>query len=77
MIRVIALILAGLVCAFGVAQIGMGLSIAQGWIIEPEPGRYLGSKTTGEWIDSGIYKMVGALAFGLLVALIKPSKRKS
>ena len=47
-------------------SIAMGLSVATGAIIEPEPGPFLGNKTSGEAIDSGIYRIIFAIALGVI-----------
>jgi hypothetical protein len=44
----------------------MGLTVATGLTPEPTPGYYLGSKTSGQAIDRGIYYILFAIAVGVL-----------
>jgi hypothetical protein len=59
-------IVAGLSFGLGILGIVMGLTIATGVVVEPSPGAYVGAKTTGQWIDRGIYMLVFAIILGVL-----------
>ena len=54
-----------LIFIFGILRIAMGIAVATGTIVEPEPGYYLGNKTSGEWIDLGIYYSLFAIVLGV------------
>lgn len=63
-------ILAVLAIAFGVLRIVMAIAV----LSSEDPGsaaRYLGSKTTGQAIDQGIYTIV----FGILVGVLTDISR--
>lgn len=62
-------IAAVLVFIFGLLSLLMGLGVATGIIVEPEPGHYLGSRTSGEAIDQGIYRILFAIALGILTEI--------
>jgi len=59
-------IAAALILIFGILSLCVGLSVATGTIVEPEPGMFLGTKTSGQVIDRGIYKIIFAIALGML-----------
>jgi hypothetical protein len=59
-------IVAALTFAMGIVALTMGLTIATGGVVEPTPGEYLGTKTTGQWIDRGIYTILFAILVGVL-----------
>jgi len=75
-----ARILAVLALVFGLLRVVMGFSIA--WI---EPGeareaaraRYIGSKSTGEVIDKGIYTILVAVALGTLAEVGVSLRKRS
>jgi len=57
----------------GAVRIGAGFWVATAF---PDPAdyaaataRYLGSGTSGEWIDSGLYMIAAGVAFGLLTRI--------
>jgi hypothetical protein len=74
-------ILAPIIIIFGVISLLMGLGVATGFIVEPEPGRYLGSKTSGQAIDQGIYRIIAGIVIGAIAeignAIIKKSESGS
>ncbi len=72
----IARVVSVLIFLVGLARAAIGLAIASGSIIEPEPGAYLGNSTTGEAIDRGILYMLIAVFLGVL-AEISHSLRKA
>ena len=59
-------VLAPLIIVFGVTSLLMGLGVATGVIVEPEPGRYLGSHTSGQVIDRGIYRIIVGIVIGAI-----------
>ena len=65
----IARVIVAIAIIMGVLSLAMGLSIATGIIVEPEQGRYLGNKTTGQMIDKGIYTIIFAVALGVLAEI--------
>jgi len=58
-----------LIFILGVMTFLMGVSIATGYLIEPEQGRYLGSKTTGQAIGFGLSSILVAMTMGMLVKI--------
>ncbi|WP_120635330.1 hypothetical protein [Ruegeria sp. EL01] len=71
-------ILAVLAIAFGVLRIVMAITV----LFSEDPGstaRYLGSKTTGQAIDQGLYTIVFGILVGVLtdVTTIDSSHRKA
>lgn len=69
-------ILASLILLFGVISLSLGLGVATGIVVEPEPGAYLGNRTSGEAIDQGIYRIIAGLVVGA-IAQIASSVSKS
>ena len=61
-----ARVIAVIAFALGVLSILLGLAVATGVVVEPEPGGYLGSKSSGQAIDRGIYYIVFAVVIGVL-----------
>ena len=59
-------IIAALAFALGLLEIAIGLAVATGVIAEPEPGRYLGGRRSGEWIDGGFYRVIFAIMIGII-----------
>jgi len=53
-------------CVGGLLMVVIGLSIATGAVVEPQPGHYLGSKSSGQVSDAGIYTMVFAIILGVI-----------
>jgi len=62
-------IAAFLVLVFGCLQLAMGIGIATEFIVEPTPGRYLGSHTSGQTIDRGVYAILFAIILGILTEI--------
>ena len=62
-------VLAPIIIIFGVISLLMGLGVASGVIVEPEPGRYLGSRTSGQAIDQGIYRIVAGIVIGAIAEI--------
>ena len=61
----------------GILRFSMGLSIATGVIVESEPGRYLGTATSGEAIDKGLLYILIAIILGVLVEISKAVHEKA
>ena len=59
-------IIAALAFALGLLEIAIGVGVATGVIVEPEPGRYLGGRTSGESIDGGFYRVIFAIIVGII-----------
>jgi multisubunit Na+/H+ antiporter MnhB subunit len=59
-------VLAPIIIFLGVWTLFLGFSVATGFIVEPEPGRYLGSKTSGQKIDQGIYLVFVGIVVGAI-----------
>ncbi len=64
-----ARVIAGLALLLGILSLVMGFTIATGIVVEPEQGRYLGNKTTGQMIDKGTYTIIFAVALGVLTEI--------
>jgi hypothetical protein len=62
-------IAAGIVFVYGLLILLMGIGVATGVIVEPEPGRYLGSHTSGEAIDEGIFRILFSIGLGILAEI--------
>ena len=64
-------IVAVLAMIWGLLSVGIGVSIAVGdaGSIEQDLAKYAGKATTGELIDSGIYKILFGIAFGMLAEI--------
>ena len=69
-------IAAVLIIVLGLISLAMGIGIATGKIIEPEPGMYLGSRTSGEAIDDGIIRIVFGIVIGALAEIGRISFKK-
>jgi hypothetical protein len=64
-------VVAGILLVIGISSVAIGLGVAAGIIVEPEPGRYLVSKTSGEAIDRGLYYVFIAICLGVLTDISK------
>ena len=62
-------VLAPIIFIFGVISLLMGFGVAYGIIVEPEPGRYLGNKTSGQLIDQGIYRIIVGIVIGAIAEI--------
>lgn len=65
----VARIVAVIAVILGVLSLLLGLAVATGIVVEPEPGRYLGSKTSGQAIDRGVYYIVVGIILGSLAEI--------
>lgn len=54
-----------LIAVFGLLLVMMGMGVASGFLVEPEPGRYLGTKSSGETIDNGVYYILIGVFLGV------------
>lgn len=73
----IATACAWLTFAFGCMQLPLGVGVAFGFVVEPEPGRYLGSKTSEQAIDAAITIVLVAIALGTVAEISRKLKRDS
>lgn len=64
-------VVAALALFYGATSIAMGLSVASGIVVEPQPGAYLGSKSSGKWIDNGFVGVLFAIICGILTEISK------
>lgn len=70
----VARLIAGLALVLGVFRLGIGLYVAS---IEPKEAReaararYIGSKSSGQAIDQGIYVILFAATLGTLTAIAR------
>jgi len=62
-------IAAFLVLVFGCLQLAIGLGVASEFIVEPTPGRYLGSRTSGQMIDRGVHVILFSIVLGILTEI--------
>jgi hypothetical protein len=62
----VARVVAAIAFVLGGLGVLMGFSVATGLTSEPTPGYYLGSKTSGQAIDRGIYYILFAIVVGVL-----------
>lgn len=62
-------LIAGVVFALGCMQIAIGFGVSTGLLVEPRPGLLLGSSTSSQAIDSGILKVLAAVAFGVVTEI--------
>ena len=72
----IARVIAGLAIIMGLSSIAKGLSIATGFVIEPEVGYYIGNHTTGEVIDKGTYQFIFGVTLGVLTEISRSLFKK-
>ncbi len=62
-------IVAALTLICGILVFAMGLGVATGVIVEPEPGRYLGSTSPREAIDRGLLYALFGIILGILTEI--------
>ncbi|MCV0426818.1 MAG: hypothetical protein K5905_15260 [Roseibium sp.] len=62
-------LIAGIVFILGCMQIAVAFAVSTGLMVEPSPGLFLGNSTTGDAIDSGILKILAAVAFGIITEI--------
>jgi hypothetical protein len=67
----VARIIAVLALVFGIIEVLLGFSIANGWMgmSAADLDRYAAAATTGEVINRGIYVILGAVALGTLAEI--------
>ena len=65
-------VLAPLIILAGVISLLLGLGVATGFILEPEPGRYLGSYSSGQAIDKGISRIIIGIVVGAIAEIGYP-----
>ena len=59
-------LIAGIVFILGCTQVAMAFAISTGVVVDPRLGLLLGGTTPGDAIDSGILKILAAVAFGII-----------
>lgn len=70
-------VVAIIILTFGVLQIGVGILAATTDIQVNEAGiPMVGNKTSGQTIDSGVYKMLFAMALGILAEISRSIGKK-
>ncbi|QFT31369.1 hypothetical protein FIV00_12825 [Labrenzia sp. THAF82] len=69
-------LIAGVVFFLGCIQIAVAAGVAMGAIVEPRPGLFLGQATTEQAIDSGIMKILAAVAFGVITEISRSVEKK-
>ncbi|MES0882747.1 hypothetical protein [Roseibium sp. SCP14] len=62
-------LIAGIVFVLGCIQFAIGFGVSVGLVSEPRPGLFLGTSTSAEAIDSGILKILAAVAFGVITEI--------
>jgi len=68
--------IAGVVFFLGCMQVGLAAGVALDIIVEPRPGLFLGNMTTEQAIDSGLMKIMAAVAFGVITEISRSVERK-
>jgi hypothetical protein len=68
--------IAGVVFFLGCMQVGLAAGVAMGAIVEPHPGFFLGTMTREQAIDSGLMKIMAAVAFGVITEISRSVERK-
>lgn len=68
--------IAGVVFFLGCMQVCLAISIAMGIITEPSPGLFLGKMQPEQAIDSGLLKIMAAVAFGVITEISRSVERK-
>lgn len=62
-------IIAWLVLIFALFRIGTGAVVLTGYLVELEPGRFLGYGTPAEAIDEGLFGLAFAFILGVLTEI--------
>lgn len=60
------LFLAPILIIFGLVSLLLGIGIATGYIVEPEPSYYLGNRSSGAAIDDGVYRIIAGIVLGAI-----------
>ncbi len=68
--------IAGAAFILGCVQIAMGLGVSVGTIADADPVLLLGSLTSEQAIDSGVMKILAAVAFGVITEISRSVERK-
>ncbi|GAB2183394.1 hypothetical protein [Roseibium sp. LAB1] len=69
-------LIAGVVFFLGCIQVGLAAGVALGAIAEPYPGIFLGNMTREQAIDSGLLKIMAAVAFGVITEISRSVEKK-
>ncbi|MHA7777809.1 hypothetical protein [Roseibium sp. M-1] len=57
-------------------QVALAAGVSMGLIIEPHPGFFLGTHTREQAIDSGLMKIMAAVAFGIITEISRSVERR-
>lgn len=68
--------IAGVAFILGCIQMALGFGVATGTIVEPRPGLFLWGLTSQQAIDSGLLKILAAVAFGVLTEISRSVEKK-
>ncbi|CTQ52208.1 hypothetical protein LP7551_00725 [Roseibium album] len=68
--------IAGVAFILGCVQIALAVGVASGAISDPRHGLFLGGVTSEQAIDSGLVKILAAVAFGVLTEISRSVERK-
>ncbi|MBO6511479.1 MAG: hypothetical protein JJ866_15540 [Roseibium sp.] len=68
--------IAGVAFILGCIQIALAIGVGTGAISEPRPGLFLGGYSSEQAIDSGLMKVLAAVAFGVLTEISRSVERK-
>ena len=69
-------LIAGAAFILGSVQIAMGLGVVTGTISAGDPVLLLGNMTAEQTIDSGLLKILAAVAFGIITEISRSVERK-
>ncbi|WP_428648227.1 hypothetical protein [Roseibium sp.] len=69
-------LIAGAAFILGCVQIAMGFGVVTGAISAADPVLLLGSLTAEQAIDSGLMKILAAVAFGVITEISRSVERK-
>lgn len=70
-------VIAGIALVLGILRVLLGFAVATGVVVEPVPGYYLGTKTSGKAIDQGIYMILFGVVLGVLSEIGKSLAKKN
>ena len=68
--------IAGVVFFLGCMQVGLAIGVALDIITEPRPGLFLSNMKPEQAIDSGLLKIMAAVAFGVITEISRSVERK-
>lgn len=68
--------IAGVVFFLGCMQVALAMGVGLGVITEPSPGLFLGNMTREQAVDSGLLKIMAAVAFGVITEISRSVEKK-